>query len=83
MIVASIVAFAVMWQRNVGEIAEELGPGWVAIVASALVFNLWLLAQVPWSAALPTLGILAAGGFAYLLARRSGADVEAIRVRQV
>ncbi len=82
-IVASIVAFAVIWRRNVGEIAGELGPGWVAIVASALVFNLWLLAQVPWSAALPTLGILAAGGIAYLLARRSGTDVEAIRVRQV
>jgi len=37
---------------------------------------------VPLSAALPTLGILVAGGLVFLLARRSGGDVEPIHIRQ-
>ncbi len=79
-VIAVIAAFAVMWRRNSGGIAGELGPKWGVIVVVAAASQLWMLAQVPWSAALPTLGIIAAGGLAYLLARRNGGDVEPIHI---
>jgi hypothetical protein len=37
------------------------------------VFELWMEAQAPASAALPTLGVLLAGSLVYLIARRRGA----------
>lgn len=73
-------AFVAMWKRNTGGIAAELGIGWGAIVVIAAGFQLWMLAQVPLSAALPTLGILAVGGVIFLFARRSGKDAEPVHV---
>ena len=80
-VIGGIVAFVTMWRRNVGALGDELGRVWVAIVAVAMLFELWLLAQVPLSAAIPTIGILFVGGLAYLLARRNGGDVEPIAIR--
>lgn len=78
-----LATFVAMWRRNTGGIAADLGIGWAAITAIALSFTLWLLVQVPWSAALPTLGILLAGGAVFMLARRNGRDIEAVVVQPV
>jgi len=81
-LIAGMAAFVAMWRGNAGGIAKELGPKWAVIVAISTAFLLWLLAQVPWSAALPTLGILVAGGIIYMIARRTGGDVEPIHIRE-
>lgn len=75
-----LAAFAAMWRRNTGGMAATTGPRWMVILPVAAIFQLWMLAQVPLSAALPTLGILVAGGLVFLLARRSGGDVEPIHI---
>ena len=77
-----LATFVAMWRRNTGGIAADLGVGWAAITAIAVAFALWLLAQIPWSAALPTLGILVVGGVVFMLARRSGGAFEPVVVRQ-
>lgn len=82
-LVAMGAALAAMWRRNTGGIASEMGPGWAAIIIVALAFLLWLLAQVPPSAALPTLGILVAGGIVDRLARRTGGDVEPVFLHMI
>mgnify|MGYP000586767605 CR=1 FL=1 len=79
-LLAVLVAFAAMWRRNTAGMAATTGPRWLAILLVAAAFELWMLAQVPLSAALPTLGILVAGGLVFLLARRSGGDVEPIHL---
>ncbi|WP_120076463.1 APC family permease [Aurantiacibacter odishensis] len=81
-ILVAIAAFVAMWRRNTGGLGSELGAGWAVIVAIALAFKAWLMAQVPLSAALPTLGILAVGGLVYMLARHQGGDVEPIEIRE-
>ncbi len=77
-----LATFVAMWRRNTGGIAADLGVGWAAITAIAVAFALWLLAQIPWSAALPTLGILVVGGVVFMLARRSGGAFEPVVVRR-
>jgi len=79
---AVIAAFIAMWRRNAGGVASELGVKWGLVSVVATVFTLWLLAQVPLSAALPTLAILVAGGLAFRLARRTDGDVEQIHISQ-
>ena len=79
-LLAMIAAFVVMWRRGTGAFAKGLGARWIAITPIALLFQLWMGMQVPLSAALPTLGIILAGGLVYLVARRSSADIEQIHV---
>ncbi|WP_271078841.1 APC family permease [Aurantiacibacter sp. MUD61] len=81
-VIAGICAFIAMWVRNSSGFAKGMGVLWGGITMIAIAFNLWLLAQVPWSAALPTGGILLVGALIYLIARRRDGDVEAIHIAQ-
>ena len=70
-IVLTVLALPRLWQR--GEDVPQ-GPSlalWAVLIAVALAFNLWLLAQVPASSALPTLMVLLVGSALYALARRT------------
>lgn len=73
---AGLAALPVMLFR--GEIAtSRTGAfGWMAIVAAAMLFNFWLLKQVPADAVLPTLGALLVGAALYALARRTSARAD-------
>ncbi|MWV28831.1 APC family permease [Aurantiacibacter rhizosphaerae] len=73
--------FIAMWRRSTGGIAKELGFGWGVITVIAGAFTLWMMAQLPLNAALPTLGMLLVGGAVFLIAHRNGRDIEAVEVR--
>ncbi|MEL1251597.1 APC family permease [Aurantiacibacter gilvus] len=79
-VLVMIAAFVTMWKRGTGAFAKGLGARWGVIAAVATVFMFWMLAQVPQSAAVPTLGILVAGGLVYLLSRRTDGEVEKIHI---
>jgi amino acid transporter len=71
-----IVALPVMWHRGEFAVSKAKALGWLVVVVAALLFNLWLLKQVPANSALPTLGALLIGAALYVLARRTSARVE-------
>lgn len=77
---ASVFALYVMWRRNDGGLRASSAPLWFAIGAMTLAVNAWLLAQVPATTALSTLGLLAAGMMLYWLARLNPHEGEEIRV---
>ncbi|WP_137680291.1 APC family permease [Aurantiacibacter suaedae] len=69
-ILLTVLALPMLWHMGEGRPQGAMLIVWAALVVFALVFNLWLLAQVPLSSALPTLGVLAAGTALYALASR-------------
>ncbi|RIV88461.1 APC family permease [Aurantiacibacter xanthus] len=69
-ILLTVLALPMLWRAGEDRPQGPMLILWSALVLFALVFNLWLLAQVPLSSALPTLGVLAVGTLLYLLARR-------------
>lgn len=67
-----IAALVAMWRRNDEDIAASMPWWWAVIIAIATAFTLWLGAQVPLTAALPTIGVIAVGALLYvLMARRN------------
>ena len=83
LVLAGIASFIVVWQRNSGGIAATLGLRWAAMAAISTIFTIWLMLQLPASAVIPTLGIIAFGAVAYLFARSSAKDGEPIAIRPV
>ncbi|OYX47683.1 MAG: hypothetical protein B7Y87_00040 [Sphingomonadales bacterium 32-64-22] len=69
-ILLTVLALPMLWRAGEDRPQGAMLAVWSALVVFALVFNLWLLAQVPLSSALPTLGVLAAGTALYFLATR-------------
>ncbi|MBT8431955.1 MAG: APC family permease [Altererythrobacter sp.] len=76
---ACILALIILWRRGEGNIAQAMGPRWIAIIAVAIVLTIWLTAQVPLDAALST-GLLAGvGTLLYFLARANSREGEVTR----
>jgi amino acid transporter len=65
-----IVALPVMWYRGEFAVSKARAIGWLGVIVAAILFNLWLLMQVPANSALPTLVALLVGAALYELARR-------------
>lgn len=73
-LLAAVLALPVLWRRGQFTITGWHAVAWGAVIAAAAVFELWMEAQAPASAVLPTLGVLLAGSAVYLVARRRGAS---------
>jgi amino acid transporter len=69
----TIIALPVMWRRGEFTFGRARALGWGVAVVAALLFNLWLLMQVPASSAMSTLVALLVGAVLYVLARRTSA----------
>lgn len=72
---SSIAALIVMWRRNDAGLRESMGARWIAIIAVAIGFVVWLFSQVPLDTLLPTLAFVGVGFGLYLVSRR-GAVVQ-------
>jgi amino acid transporter len=72
-LLAAVLALPMLWRRGQFTITGWRAAMWGAIIAAAVLFELWMEAQAPASAVLPTLGVLLAGSLVYLIARRRGA----------
>ena len=75
---SSILALIVMWWRNDAGLRETMGAKWIAIIAIAVLWVLFLLRQVPLDAALTTLAFIAAGFVLYWLSKRSAVAQDGI-----
>lgn len=73
-LLAAVLALPVLWRRGQFTITGWRAAMWGAMIAAAVVFELWMEAQAPASAVLPTFGVLLAGSLVYLVARRRGAQ---------
>lgn len=74
-LLAAVLALPVLWRRGQFTITGWRAGAWGVVIAAAVVFELWMEAQAPASAVLPTLGVLLAGSLVYLVARRRGKDL--------
>lgn len=74
-LLAAVLALPVLWRRGQFTITGWRAGAWCVVIAAAVVFELWMEAQAPASAVLPTLGVLLAGSLVYLVARRRGKDL--------
>jgi len=63
-------ALVMLWRRNEGGIAARMGWHWALIIPFSATFSIWLLAQAPVSAIVPTFVVIAVGALLYFLARR-------------
>ncbi|MXO70317.1 APC family permease [Alteraurantiacibacter buctensis] len=71
-LLAAVLALPVLWRRRHFTITGWRAWAWGAVIAAAVAFELWMEAQAPVEALLPTLGVLLAGSLVYLLARQRG-----------
>lgn len=69
-LLAAVLALPVLWRRGHFTIIGWRAWAWGAVIAAAVAFELWMEAQAPATALLPTLGVLLAGALVYLLARQ-------------
>jgi len=65
-----LIAFVALWRRDFRGMRETTGPFWWAVFAGAIALTLWLISQLPLTAILPTLGMLAIGAGLYFLAMK-------------
>ena len=73
-----LISFGVLWRSNFRGLMETTGPLWLIILPIAVAMVVWLSIQVPASAILSTMGMIAVGAAIYWLAqarvRRQAAD---------
>ena len=78
-IAASILALIILWRRGEGQVAQNMGPRWFAIIAVAIVLTIWLTLQIPLNAALSTALLAGVGALLYVLAKAGTREGEATR----